>query len=110
MDVHVCVFEDDLYENFFPLALTRPVFSLRYGIGMVWEKLVRPYSRRADAFFCRNELAGTVQHRNPAIAVNRIPEGDLLLLNGSVLDAAGLAETISPEMSPVVYLSGCQSC
>ncbi len=57
----LAVFEDNRFENFYPLSLTRPVFELRCGGAALYEKIARGFPGVKLCFFTRDYLAETVQ-------------------------------------------------
>lgn len=79
------IFEDEAAPNLNPLALTRPVYELLCGLDTLKEKIIRQWPAAEIYLHCRQELQATVQENNPELAVNRVPEGDCVLINGRLL-------------------------
>jgi len=85
------VFEDALFENFYPLTYMRPVFDLRCGRTTLREKIERAAGTAAGALFVRDWMAAVTAARNDA-AVNNLSalrDDDLLFVNGRCLWLGG---------------------
>ncbi len=81
---HLIIFEDKKYSDFYPLTLSRPVFSLRCGTSRLWETIAQRFPGYEIAFSCRPELADLL-HRCTDLPVNAIDYagGDrLVFVNG----------------------------
>ena len=84
MKNRLIIFEDDKYSDFYPLTLSRPVFSLRCGMLRLWEKVARRFPGYEIAFSCRPELASLLKSQT-GCAVNAIdyqPGDRLVFVNG----------------------------
>ena len=84
MSNRLIIFEDTKFADFYPLTLSRPVFSLRSGILPLWEKISRRFENYTTAFSCREELAPVLKHET-GLEVNRIdynPGDRLIFING----------------------------
>ena len=55
--MRITIFEDGFVENLNPLALTRPVFALRCGARLLYEKVLDEYPDASASFFMRGWLA-----------------------------------------------------
>ena len=112
----LCVFEDERYSNFFPLALYRPVFDLSIGTHSLRGRLADEIDPESVALWCRPYLAAALAEdesrpgRRPA-SVNELPAGEILFLNGRLLAygaelgelRAGLAEeSVLHKMGTIV--------
>ncbi|MDH4222539.1 MAG: putative sugar nucleotidyl transferase, partial [candidate division Zixibacteria bacterium] len=81
------IFEDDKFENFYPLTYNRPVYELLCGIRKVRDKLIRLYPEAEVVLLCRGYLADVLS-RKSLLRVNRFnikKEDQLLFLNGRIL-------------------------
>lgn len=80
----LAVFEDGLHENFSPLTLTRPVFSLKCGKTALYEKIIRSFPGQKSLFFMRDYLADTFTAETglPANRPELLGGEDLLIVNG----------------------------
>ena len=61
--MRIAIFEDQTYSNFFPLALTRPIFELRCGQTALSEKIMRAHSGAKVCYFVRDWIAPTFAKR-----------------------------------------------
>ena len=97
----LCIFEDERYSNFFPIALYRPVFELSIGTHSLRGRLVDEVDPESVVLRCRPYLAAALVEdesrptRRPAL-VNELPAGEILFLNGRLLTyGAELGELLS---------------
>lgn len=85
----VCIFEDEKFDQLFPLTYFRPVFGLKCGHTLLWEKVQASYKSISLALFCREYLGAVVKQQYPeGISVNdvkAVQDDDLLMINGKVL-------------------------
>jgi UDP-N-acetylglucosamine diphosphorylase/glucosamine-1-phosphate N-acetyltransferase len=81
----VCIFEDKKFSNFFPLSLSQPVFALRIGTRNLSARLQTDSGAERFAVLCRDYIAPLVAAKEPDIAVNELPAGDTVFLNGRLL-------------------------
>jgi UDP-N-acetylglucosamine diphosphorylase/glucosamine-1-phosphate N-acetyltransferase len=80
MAKYLAVFEDSNYADFHPLALSRPVWGLRFGTGTLGERIARAFPGHKPLFFCRPEVAFAADGK---VNVNLPADCDeLLLING----------------------------
>jgi UDP-N-acetylglucosamine diphosphorylase/glucosamine-1-phosphate N-acetyltransferase len=54
------VFEDNTHRNFYPLTLSRAIFSLRCGVGTLWERIAARFPDYEVSLSCRPELADLI--------------------------------------------------
>ena len=70
----ISIFEDGFAENLNPLTLTRPVFALRCGVRLLYEKVLDRYQDAYVSLFMRDWLAEAflekTSHRGRIRAVN----------------------------------------
>jgi len=84
----ICIFEDNLFSQLYPLTLTRTVFDLRCGIFSLKEKLIRRFPQYSVHCLCRAYLEEIVNEENSDIAVNVLPDETTeycLFINGRFL-------------------------
>ena len=83
----VCIYEDELYDSFYPLTLLRPVFLLRAGILASYQKSRLLFPESASALACRKSQAALVSERVRDVPVNIIKrnEAEVLFLNGRLM-------------------------
>lgn len=89
----ICIFEDSLCSQLFPLTLTRPVFDLRCGILTLKEKIIREFHDRSIILFCRSYLKDFIQQENPAAQMNKVDSDLCLFINGRVIVDLDLVRT-----------------
>lgn len=82
----LCIFEDSKWDNLYPLTLFRPVWELRLGYFLLWQKFYEKYNRPKTCFFTRDYLVPTVKKRLPPNTVLNDPTQlkgrGVLLVNG----------------------------
>ncbi len=82
------IFEDEGWENFSPLTLTRPVFRLKIGFWEMWQRSSRMIGISPDAAFTRSYLQSLTAAKTGLTAnPEKPPNEDLLLLNGRAVRA-----------------------
>ena len=74
----ICIFEDAKFSDFYPLALSQPLFHLRIGAGTL---LARWLDDKSLALICREYLADHARTISPHAAVNDVGAGDTLFVN-----------------------------
>ncbi len=84
----ICIFEDEKFDQLYPLTYLRPVSDLKCGASSLYEKIKRNYGDTEICFFIRPQLVDSFKKRNPQSSVNDLNDlknDDLLLLNGRLL-------------------------
>jgi len=84
----ICIFEDEKFDQLYPLTYLRPVFELKCGATSLYEKIRRNYGATEVCFFIRPQLVNSFKKRNPQSSVNNLDDlknDDLLLLNARLL-------------------------
>ncbi len=94
--MRLCLFEDEKYDQLYPLTHFRPVWELKCGHTQLHEKIRRALPGDC-AFFARPWLTDVLKERHPGAAINdfaALTGDDLLLVNGRWLfmDTAAAAE------------------
>ncbi len=89
--MNIVIFEDDLHDNFYPLALTRPLWELRSGLYSFKERLERFLGSDRELsgcgvyYFTRDALAPWYRERHPGAKINDYSVfesgGDVLCVN-----------------------------
>ncbi|MCG3179957.1 MAG: hypothetical protein BIFFINMI_02311 [Phycisphaerae bacterium] len=83
------IFEDDCFENFYPLTYPRPIFELRCGALSLAAKVERQVGQKADAYLVRDYLVETFSARAGGAKVNDLsgiaPGEEVLFVNGRLL-------------------------
>ena len=86
----LCIFEDERFPGFFPLSLGRPVFDIGIGTQSLRGRLVDELNPESLVLLCRPYLAAVLEEEESregtgAVQVNKLPEGEILFLNGRLL-------------------------
>ena len=89
--MNVCIFEDQQYKNFLPLAYLRPVFDLLCGPMSLRNNIEHILPKQKFTLLVRPELTDVVRDENPGVPVNTFPDDDCWFINGRVLAGAHLA-------------------
>jgi UDP-N-acetylglucosamine diphosphorylase/glucosamine-1-phosphate N-acetyltransferase len=87
----LCLFEDDRYTNFLPLALNRPIFDLFLGTQTLGRRIITEIGPEKIVLLCRAYLAGVVRENaadnegGPVVLVNDTVDEDTIFINGRLL-------------------------
>jgi UDP-N-acetylglucosamine diphosphorylase/glucosamine-1-phosphate N-acetyltransferase len=103
----VFLFEDDDYEHFYPLAYSRPVFTLQSGLYPLWQKWHYLSNELDIRFLCRGEIANFTREQS-GIACNRISFEDCeraIFINGRVLPDRDMIKMLLDEIESGLYLT-----
>lgn len=87
MNYNLFLWEDWKAENFYPLALTRPVYALRTGAKTFIERSLGLFPESFITLLCREQIAELTQFKTRA-RVNQLtvdPNLPVLLINGRAL-------------------------
>lgn len=97
--MRVCIYEDDTYENLYPLVLIRPVYELRCGMLKLWEKVRRAYPEAQFSFFMRDYMADAWSEKlgAPVNDPESLTGGDTLFVNGRALWSGADVPLFGPE-------------
>ncbi len=102
--MHICIFEDNKVDNFYPLTLSRPVYDLVCGMKTLREKILRYFPNASQTLFCRKYLEETVKQNNPGIGVNSLDDDNYLFINGRVLIDENFFELIGKNTAEKVLV------
>jgi UDP-N-acetylglucosamine diphosphorylase/glucosamine-1-phosphate N-acetyltransferase len=87
-DKNVVIFEDELYGNFNPLALTRPTYDLICGMNTIWKSIMeRFYPGAKVSFVCRDYLKAVFKQKVNAKVNDLSGLASALFINGRTLAA-----------------------
>ena len=81
------IFEDDKYDQFFPLTYNRPVYELLCGIKNIREKIISIFPDAEVVLLCRDYLEKVLAERTKQ-KVNQFnvkDEDEILLINGRII-------------------------
>jgi UDP-N-acetylglucosamine diphosphorylase/glucosamine-1-phosphate N-acetyltransferase len=91
------IFEDDKYEQFFPLTYNRPVYELLCGIKNIREKISSLFPDAEVVLLCRDYLEKVLAERTKQ-KVNQLNvknEDEILLINGRIIPPADFIEKVN---------------
>ena len=102
--MQLVIFEDNKFEQLYPVTLSRPACELRCGITSLLDKIRAAFPADSCTHFIRGYLAPTFKKRHPEDTVNdmaALQGKDLVLVNGRALllekptvpDGEGYSET-----------------
>lgn len=77
----VAIFDDESYRHFFPLTYTRSIFDLRVGILKLRQRINYYLDNDDEHYIVAEYLADLYQERHPEWQINKLPEGEVLLIN-----------------------------
>ena len=100
------IFEDDKFENFYPLTYNRPVYQLLSGINLIQEKISSFYPGLEIILLCRDDLEDLLKMRTN-LKVNIIKAEDkdeLLFINGRVTASADLISILKFSQEKKSYI------
>ncbi|MDB4637667.1 putative sugar nucleotidyl transferase [Planctomycetaceae bacterium] len=95
--MQVCFWEDETAEQFYPLALARPVFELVCGRYSVRERLQRAWDLTEWGAVIRPYLAAVYRESEPDTRLNDdqwLNQGGMLLLNGRGMEFSSTQEML----------------
>ncbi len=102
--MHICIFEDNKVDNFYPLTLSHPVYDLVCGMKTLREKILRYFPNSSQTLFCRKYLEETVKQNNPGIGVNLLEDDNYLFINGRVLIDENFFEQVGKNTAEKVLV------
>ena len=97
MALTICFYEDDHFPDFYPLTLTRPVYTLRAGILPLFARSSRYFPEATTVLCCRTGLAGVLAEQYRHFPINIIKKDDsfVLLINGRIRQYGNLAQLVA---------------
>jgi UDP-N-acetylglucosamine diphosphorylase/glucosamine-1-phosphate N-acetyltransferase len=100
--MRLIIYEDEAFDQFYPLTYLRAIFELRCGATSLAEKLARAAPEAEVAYFARDVLTEVLRQRlGPAVNdATALTGDDILLANGRwlLLDPADLSAEGPEEM------------
>lgn len=93
--MHLCIFEDDQFANFYPATYLRPVYALRCGLFTLRDRIEWALRPTTTTVICRTHLNPTQREAGlmPISSAFSL-EGETLFVNGAVIDAYDLADCL----------------
>ncbi|UCB60526.1 MAG: hypothetical protein JSW72_00185, partial [Candidatus Bathyarchaeota archaeon] len=95
----VSLFEDDTFENFFPLTYSKPVFKLKSGIFSFLERIKKVFPDHSLLLFTRDYLVHTIKQHDVRLINN--PDAindDLILVNGTLVVEKQMKQLIPKKL------------
>ncbi len=94
--INICLFEDDQYQNLYPLTFFRPIYDCLCGIS---KNLIKLFSNTHDvnlSLHMRKELKPLFQKEAPLLPINQLNIGSpCLFINGRVICSKSLLDEFS---------------
>lgn len=81
----LCVFEDEYYENFLPIAYTRAIFELICGFKTMLQRAIELIRPQKVVLIARDYLKDKLIERTGYVVNEADVEGDTLIINGRLL-------------------------
>lgn len=103
--MHLCLYEDLVASNFFPLIYFRPVYDLRCGILTLREKALSHLAPTGVTLYVRSYLTAYLREVSPKNGINDISAESCLFLNGRCIMTKGLAKVLKKEKRDVLFMS-----
>ncbi|SYZ73506.1 putative Nucleoside-diphosphate-sugar pyrophosphorylase [Candidatus Zixiibacteriota bacterium] len=90
------IFEDELYENFYPLTYLRPVHMLRPGIRFLHERISDSFPEYQPHFFCRPEIADLTRQMcdYPVNTIDEAQTDEIIFINARLKISTDLASAL----------------
>lgn len=79
--MNVIIFDDNNFNNFFPLTLTRPISELRVGILKLRQRILGFLELETAALLIEKRLENYYKERHPAWVINEIEAGKHFFVN-----------------------------
>lgn len=100
------IFEDEYYQNLFPLTLTRPAYELRIGALSLRDRIVKELSNFDDILLFGREYLKEVQEERINVCMNDLlkVDDDVLLINGLVLADKKLMRSLQKISRPGIAI------
>lgn len=103
--MQLCIFEDQYFSNFLPLAYFRPVYALRCGAVKLRRKIERLFPRASVAYHCRSELTEYLREVHPYSLINQLKDESTWFINGRFLLGKDFERFVKvPPKLDTVYL------
>ncbi|MFH1337017.1 MAG: putative sugar nucleotidyl transferase [Candidatus Zixiibacteriota bacterium] len=102
------IFEDDKYDQFFPLTYNRPVYELLCGIKNIREKIIYLFPDTEVVLLCRDYLEKVLAKRTKQ-KVNQFnvkDEDEILLINGRIIPDTDLPGIVNFSTEERFFFQG----
>ena len=101
--MNICIYEDDQYNNFYPLSLSRPAYDLKCGIFTLREKIIRYFPNTNVHYICRQHLTVSVQKNDGKILKSTKNLKECLFINGRILANEKLVKLSLLKKDTLIY-------
>ncbi len=104
----ICLFEDEQFQQFFPLTYLRPVATLRAGIVPLFERVHRYFPQARLVLVVRDEIGPLTAHMCPSVPVNIIKRDeseDVLFINGRIRNWGDMPQLIQQARSSTRFVN-----
>ncbi|MCX7876315.1 MAG: putative sugar nucleotidyl transferase [Melioribacteraceae bacterium] len=81
----ICIFEDNGFENLYPLTYLRPIYELKCGIYSLLDKIKIYLGDNKYYHHSRNVLSSVLDEKYESIITSNFPDEDIIFINGKVL-------------------------
>lgn len=103
MKTALCIFEDELFTNFFPLTYFRPVYDLRYGAMTLAERISRLFPGPPLILEARKYLEDFLKEEHPEAEINEFKADKIIFINGRALLPDKISRLISRADEDTVF-------
>lgn len=101
--MNICIFEDDKYNNFYPLSLSRPVYQLRCGIYTLAEKIRLSYPKAQYFYHCRQYLQSLLKKQGLKVITSTRLLKSCLFINGRLIADPKLLNKLTRTKTDTIY-------
>jgi UDP-N-acetylglucosamine diphosphorylase/glucosamine-1-phosphate N-acetyltransferase len=102
------IFEDDKFDQFFPLTYNRPVYELICGISRIKDKIASLFPEAEIILLCRDYLEKLLKIKTSQ-KINEFEnkdEDELLFINGRVIPHGDLTEKLNFSSEEKIFFCG----
>jgi len=101
--MNICIFEDDKYNNFYPLSLSRPVYQLHCGIYTLAEKIKLSYPKAQYFYHCRQYLQSSLKKQGFKVINSTRLFKSCLFINGRLIADSKLLNKLTGTKTDAIY-------
>lgn len=105
--LNICIFEDEKFNNFYPLSLSRPVYQLKCGIYTLSEKIKFVFPKAQIFYHCREYLWPLLKKQGLKVIKNTKQLKNCLFINGRIISDNTLGKKFSClKIDTLYYYNG----
>lgn len=101
--MNICIFEDEKFNYFYPLSLSRPVYQLKCGIYTLSEKIKFVFPKARIFFHCREYLRPILRRNDLKVIRNTKQLKNCLFVNGRIIADNTLTKKINISKIDTLY-------